>query len=106
MRQGQLDQSCNPFLAPPQLPDALPPSLARVKQIVGPTAARNLVFYHGDITNHHDLRIAFGSSKDAVIHFAGLKAVGESKVKPLSYYRVNHGGTVNILEVGLTSAGI
>ena len=106
MRQGQLDQSCNPFLAPPQLPDALPPSLARVKQIVGPTAARNLVFYHGDITNHHDLRIAFGSSKDAVIHFAELKAVGESKVKPLSYYRVNHGGTVNILEVGLTSAGI
>ena len=34
-----------------------------------------------------------------MIHFAGLKAVGESKQKPLSYYRVNHGGTVNILEV-------
>jgi len=85
--------------APPRLPAQLPPSLARVARIVGPVTARNLVFYHGDITSHDDLRRAFGASKDAVIHFAGLKAVGESKSKPLSYYRVNHGGTVNVLEV-------
>ena len=41
-------------------------------------------------------------NQDAVIHFAGLKAVGESKEKPLSYYRVNQGGTVNILEVSFS----
>ena len=43
---------------------------------------------------------------DKVIHFAGLKAVGESKSKPLSYYRVNHGGTVNVLEVGTRQTGV
>ena len=36
---------------------------------------------------------------DVVMHFAGLKAVGESTVKPLDYYRVNVGGTVNLLKV-------
>ena len=38
-------------------------------------------------------------SVDVVMHFAGLKAVGESTVKPLDYYRVNVGGTVNLLKV-------
>jgi len=51
------------------------------------------------MTSKQDLLEAFGEGKDAVIHFAGLKAVGESKEKPLSYYRVNQGGTCNILEV-------
>ena len=36
---------------------------------------------------------------DVVMHFAGLKAVGESSVKPLEYYRVNVGGTINLLKV-------
>ena len=36
---------------------------------------------------------------DTVMHFAGLKAVGESSRKPLDYYRVNVGGTVNLLQV-------
>ena len=38
---------------------------------------------------------------DVVMHFAGLKAVGESTVKPLEYYRVNVGGTVNLLRVSI-----
>ena len=33
------------------------------------------------------------------MHFAGLKAVGESSERPLDYYRVNVGGTVNLLKV-------
>merc|ERR1711990_981824 len=66
---------------------------------VGPVLATRLRFYLGDVTVRADLLKAFGMGKDAVIHFAGLKAVGESKEKPLSYYRVNQGGTVNILEV-------
>ena len=36
---------------------------------------------------------------DVVMHFAGLKAVGESSVKPLDYYGVNVGGTINLLKV-------
>lgn len=36
---------------------------------------------------------------DAVIHFAGLKAVGESVQKPLLYYKTNLVGTINLLEV-------
>ena len=40
---------------------------------------------------------------DVVMHFAGLKAVGESTVKPLEYYRVNVGGTVNLLRVSIVS---
>ena len=77
----------------------MPPSLERVKQIVGPVHSQRLSFHLGDVTRRSDLLEAFGMGKDAVIHFAGLKAVGESKEKPLSYYRVNQGGTVNILEV-------
>ena len=48
---------------------------------------KKLSFHYGDITKVEDLRRAFGSGKDAVIHFAGLKAVGESKLKPLSLGR-------------------
>jgi len=103
------------ILAPPEVEGGFPPSLQRVKQIVGPVLATRLRFYLGDVTVRADLLKAFQGllvffllnkilnhlvgGKDAVIHFAGLKAVGESKEKPLSYYRVNQGGTVNILEV-------
>ena len=38
---------------------------------------------------------------DIVMHFAGLKAVAESSVKPLEYYRINVGGTINLLKVRL-----
>ena len=38
---------------------------------------------------------------EAVMHFAGLKAVGESNVIPLDYYRVNVAGTINLLQVSL-----
>jgi UDP-glucose 4-epimerase len=41
---------------------------------------------------------------DGVIHFAGLKAVGESVQKPLLYYQVNITGTLNLLQVILRSA--
>jgi UDP-glucose 4-epimerase len=37
----------------------------------------------------------------AVLHLAALKAVGESVAMPLEYYRVNVGGTINVLEVVL-----
>merc|ERR1711935_858335 len=59
--------------APPQYEGALPPSLLRVVDIIGPDAALRLKFGLGDVTNRADLLRAFGGGKDGVIHFAGLK---------------------------------
>ena len=57
-------------------------------------------FYECDILDREGLRKVFSENKiDAVIHFAGLKAVGESCVKPLLYYRNNISGTVILCEV-------
>lgn len=98
-KPSEINKEINYCSAPPDAPGALPPSLQRVSQIVGATHAKRLSFFLGSVTNEEDLNYVFGNGKDAVIHFAGLKAVGESKEKPLSYYRVNQGGTVALLEV-------
>ena len=56
-------------------------------------------FYEGDIRNRAMLDKIFADhSIDAVIHFAGLKAVGESVEKPLMYYDNNVSGTLNLVE--------
>ncbi len=56
-------------------------------------------FYQTDLLNKEELREIFEKERvDAVIHFAGLKAVGESVRKPLEYYRNNIDGTLNLLE--------
>jgi len=56
-------------------------------------------FYECDITNEAELDKVFAAQPkiDSVIHFAALKAVGESSEKPLEYYRVNVGGTISLL---------
>lgn len=57
-------------------------------------------FYHVDILDTEGLRKVFDENKiDAVIHFAGYKAVGESCVIPLTYYRNNISGSINLYEV-------
>ena len=57
-------------------------------------------FYEADIRDKEALRKIFEENKiDAVIHFAGLKAVGESVKKPLEYYDNNVVGTIKLLEV-------
>lgn len=56
-------------------------------------------FYEVDVTRHECLAQIFSEhSVDAVIHFAGLKAVGESVAKPLIYYRNNLNSTLSLLE--------
>ena len=56
-------------------------------------------FYEGDIRDRALLDRLFSTHKiDAVIHFAGLKAVAESCAKPLEYYNTNIGGTVTLCE--------
>ncbi|MEA5026296.1 UDP-glucose 4-epimerase [bioreactor metagenome] len=57
-------------------------------------------FYQDDILDKDALQNIFAENRiDAVIHFAGLKAVGESVEKPLLYYHNNVAGTLNLLEV-------
>lgn len=70
--------------------------LRRVEQITG----KKIKSYNCDIRNKQDLRNIFKENKiDAVIHFAGLKSVGESCKIPLTYYDNNIYGTINLCEV-------
>ncbi|WVZ24885.1 hypothetical protein V8G54_003429 [Vigna mungo] len=72
----------------------------RVRQVVGPHLSQNLEFTQGDLRNRDDLERLFSRTKfDAVIHFAGLKAVAESVVKPRRYFDFNLIGTINLYEV-------
>jgi len=71
-------------------------SLHRVQKITGKT----LIFYQVDLLNRQSLDGVFASYPiDAVIHFAGLKAVGESVNIPLRYYHNNITGTLILCEV-------
>lgn len=69
-------------------------SLKRISKLTG----KNIKFYVTDILNKESLRDIFTMHKiDSVIHFAGLKSVGESNAKPLEYYENNVTGTINLL---------
>ncbi len=71
-------------------------SLARVEKITG----KSIKFYEEDIRNKDALRKIFSENKiESVIHFAGLKAVGESVAKPIEYYDNNLISTIYLLEV-------
>jgi UDP-glucose 4-epimerase len=73
-------------------------AIERVAELV-PAASERLVFVEGDIREPHDLDRAFAHGDvEAVVHFAGLKAVGESVDVPLRYYDNNVSGTVRLLE--------
>lgn len=61
---------------------------------------KDFKFYEGDVCNKDLLRKIFSENKiDAVIHFAGYKAVGESVKKPIMYYRNNIDSTLSLIEV-------
>ncbi|BFM17864.1 UDP-glucose 4-epimerase GalE [Maricurvus nonylphenolicus] len=71
-------------------------ALERLEQITG----KPVTFVQGDITDRRALGKVFSQySIDAVMHFAGLKAVGESSEIPLSYYHNNVSGSVLLCEV-------
>lgn len=71
-------------------------SLERVQEITGKT----LTFYKADLLDREAMREIFKKEKiDSVIHFAGLKAVGESVQKPLEYYYNNVTGTLILCDV-------
>lgn len=84
------------------LSNSSPASLARVQQIVG----QSIEFIEGDILDTQLLAKTFAAHDfTAVIHFAGLKAVGESVAKPLWYYQNNVAGTLNLLDA-MTQANV
>ncbi len=71
-------------------------SIRRIEKITGKTVD----FYKADMRDAQAVRKIFEEQEiDAVVHFAGLKAVGESVAKPLEYYENNIGGTFVLLEV-------
>lgn len=71
-------------------------AVERVKEITG----KDLKFYKVDIRDREGLNEVFDKEDvESVIHFAGLKAVGESVQKPLEYYENNIGGTITLCDV-------
>ena len=87
-----VDNLCNSNLA----------CLERVQKIAG----KEVAFHNVDIRDKEGLAAVFAQhSVGAVIHFAGLKAVGESVAQPLMYYQVNVEGTLNLLEA-MDDAGV
>ncbi|MDD5923383.1 MAG: UDP-glucose 4-epimerase GalE [Clostridia bacterium] len=73
-----------------------PEVLNRLKELTGKTPA----FYNIDVADKDALDKLFNENEiDAVIHFAGYKAVGESCAKPIMYYRNNLDTTLTLLEV-------
>lgn len=72
-------------------------ALRRVAEIIG---IEEIPFVEADIRDRKALEAIFGQQHfDACIHFAGLKAVGESVAKPLEYYENNMNGTFVLLDV-------
>ena len=83
--------------------NANPEALRRVQTLAGRALAG---VYHFDIADRSMLRDVFARHDiDAVVHFAALKAVGESVAQPLLYYRNNVSGTIVLLEV-MAQAGV
>lgn len=81
-----LDNFCN----------SKPVVLDRIKKITG----KDFKFYEADLLDYDAIDKIFSENKiDSVIHFAGLKAVGESVLQPLRYYHNNLTGTFNLCNV-------
>ena len=75
--------------------NSCPEAVKRVEEITG----KSVKLYEVDIKDSKKLETVFQENHiDAVIHFAGLKAVGESVQKPLLYYRNNIDTTLSLLE--------
>ena len=74
-----------------------PETLEKIKEITG----KDFKFYKVDILDEEGLKNIFKENPDieSVIHFAGLKAVGESVAKPIEYYHNNITGTLVLLDV-------
>lgn len=92
----ELDKAGHSVVVVDNLVNSNPESLRRVGKIIG----KDIPFYRVDVRDKAALAMVFDENHfDAVIHFAGLKAVGESVLKPLEYYHNNMTGTFILLDV-------
>ncbi|MDY3250119.1 MAG: UDP-glucose 4-epimerase GalE [Candidatus Choladocola sp.] len=72
-----------------------PKAVERIQEITG----KKVTFYQTDLLDKDGIKAVFDKEEiDAVIHFAGLKAVGESVAKPMEYYHNNITGTLNLCD--------
>jgi UDP-glucose 4-epimerase len=76
------------------LSNSKPVVLERLRELTG----KEIEFHRADLRERKSLDESFRKPIDAVIHFAGLKAVGESVEKPQLYHDNNVGGSVNLLD--------
>lgn len=84
------------------LSNSHPESLKRVETLTN----KSIAFIEGDVRSSEDLTRIFKIYKfDAVIHFAGLKAVGESVADPIRYYQNNLAGSINLFDE-MNKAGV
>ena len=91
-----LDEAGYDFVVYDNLCNSSLESMKRVEKLIG----KDIKFEQGDIRDKDALRKLFSTYKiNSVIHFAGLKAVGESVEQPLKYYDNNVNGTLVLLEV-------
>ena len=92
----ELDKAGHEVVVVDNLVNSKQEALDRVAQIIG----KQVEFYKVDFRDRDALSDVFSKHQfDAVIHFAGLKAVGESVAKPLEYYENNMSGTFVLLDV-------
>ena len=92
----ELDKAGHDVVVVDNLCNSNPEALRRVAKIIG----KEVPFVEADVRDKVAMEKVFSDNKiDAVIHFAGLKAVGESVAKPLEYYENNMNATFVLLDV-------
>ena len=92
----ELDKKGHSVVVVDNLVNSNKEALRRVGEIIG----KNIPFVQADVRDRAGMETVFSDNAiDAVIHFAGLKAVGESVAKPLEYYENNMNATFVLLDV-------
>lgn len=92
----ELDKKGHSVVVVDNLVNSNKEALRRVGEIIG----KNIPFVQADVRDRAAMEAVFADNAiDAVIHFAGLKAVGESVAKPLEYYENNMNATFVLLDV-------
>ena len=92
----ELDKAGHSVVVVDNFANSQPEAIYRVEKIIG----KKILVYEADIRDADAMKRVFReNSIDAVIHFAGLKAVGESVAKPLEYYHNNMTGTFILMDV-------
>ena len=92
----ELDKAGHSVVVVDNFSNSKPEALKRVSELIG----KDIKFYEADILDKEAMDKVFDENQfDAVIHYAGLKSVGESVAKPLEYYHNNMTGTFILLDV-------